>query len=174
MTDDPASLPVEFDPTDTTLKWSSWTAEEDWVPSIGADASSPETARAEVQRNWTEFRSHVLSRHLDDDSLLHGVEKVYSTSRCAEFFGRSTQWVYWGLRPDPRTGQQPFSYKDGSPIQPERVGPMGKRRFTLPIIREIALACYRRGAIKEEEELETVMAKILIAEFGVNAFSDSV
>lgn len=101
-----------------------------------------------------------------------GVEKVYSTKGAAEFFGRSNQWLYWGLRPDPETGLQVFTYKNGQPILPERVGKMGKRRFTLPIIREIALSCYRRGQIKEEE-LEDVMARILLAEFGAAAFADA-
>lgn len=141
-----------------------------WVLDIGKDADSPQQVIAEVNREWDSLKEKLVSSHFDEQQLLQGVEKVYSTSKAAEFFGRSTQWIYWGLRPD-HTGSPPFIYKDGTPILPERVGPMGKRRFTLPIIREIALACFRRGNLTEDE-LEAVMARILLAEFGRRAFAD--
>jgi hypothetical protein len=143
-----------------------------WVLDIGKDATNAAEARAAVAQEWEIFKEKVIANHFDDEVLLSNIEKVYSTSRAAEFFGRSTQWMYWGLRKDPKTGEYPFSYKDGSPIQPERVGSMGKRRFTLPIIREIALACYRRGNLSEEE-LEAIMARILLAEFGKKAFANA-
>ena len=142
-----------------------------WVLDIGRDAASPEAAREAVHKEWDEFRRRMVSSRFTEESLLDGIEKVFSTSRAAEFFGRSVQWMYWGLRPDAKTGDHPFSYKDGTPILPERVGAMGKRRFTLPIIKEIAQACYRRGSFTYEE-LETVMEKILLAEFGRRAFAD--
>lgn len=141
-----------------------------WVLDIGRDAASAEAARAEVQQEWENFKEKVVANHFNDEMLMSSVEKVYSTSRAAEFFGRSTQWIYWGLRADPDTGHPVFVYKDGTPILPERIGTMGKRRFTLPIIREIALCCYRRGNLKEEE-LEAIMARILLAEFGRKAFA---
>ena len=132
----------------------------------------PPQLPAEVQGSWDEFRRHAIAQHFTEESLTDSVEKVYSTSQVANFFGRSNQWVYWGLRPDPETGAQVFSYKDGSPILPERVGRGSRRRFTLPIVREIALSCYRRGQIKEEE-LTAIMAKILLAEFGPQAFANT-
>lgn len=132
----------------------------------------PQEVLNEVKSSWDNFRRHVISRGLSEESLMGGVEKVYSTKQAAEFFGRSNQWLYWGLRPDPETGAQVFNYKNGQPIRPEQVGKMGKRRFTLPIIREIAMSCYRRGQIKEEELLD-IMAKILLAEFGPEAFADA-
>lgn len=165
---------------DTTGDWAAseppeggWNAEDaTWVLDIGKGLeSNPELVRLEVQREWETFKEKVVANHFDDEMLLAGVEKVYSTSRAAEFFGRSTQWMYWGLRIDVRTNEPPFTYKDGTPILPERVGTMGKRRFTLPIIKEIALCCYRRGNLKEEE-LEEIMARILLAEFGARAFAN--
>lgn len=80
----------------------------------------------------------------DGKGLLDDVEKVYSTSEAARFFDMSNQWLYWGMR------NNVFTYLDGTPIQPERIGKGGRRRFTLPIIREIALSCHRRGNLKQE------------------------
>lgn len=158
-------------PDGDTTEWNS--PEGTWVLDIGKDsAGDPDRVRAEVQREWEIFKEKVITNHFDDELLMAGVEKVYSTARAAEFFGRSTQWMYWGMRKDPKTGEIPFVYKDGTPILPERVGPMGKRRFTLPIIKEIALAAYRRGSFTEDE-LEMIMEKILLAEFGRRAFATS-
>ena len=47
------------------------------------------------------------------------------------------------------------------PIKPIFVG--RRRRYSLPIIREIALSCYRQGNFKEDE-LKAVLAKIMLAE----------
>ena len=85
--------------------------------------------------------------------LLDGVDKVYSTSEAARFFDMSNQWLYWGMR------NNVFTYLDGTPIQPERIGKGGRRRFTLPIIREIALSCHRRGNLKQEGLWEAATGK---------------
>jgi hypothetical protein len=177
MTDDSAA--VQYDdnqPSDpgpvVDLDWDdSWTEDDngDWAAELGNDLATPAETQAEVARRWNDFRSRVIGSGLDEEALLDGVEKVYSTSKAAAFFGRSTQWIYWGLRPD-TNGEQVFTYKDGTPIRPERVNAIGKRRFTLPLIREIALSCYRRGNVTEEE-LTTIMSKILLAEFGNAAFA---
>lgn len=102
----------------------------------------------------------------DDDELLAGVEKVYSTAEAAEFFGKSNQWLYWGLR------NNIFVDVNGQTIGPHRIGKGKRRRFTLPIIREIALACYRRGNLKEDE-LKAILRKILLAEHGEAAFDSA-
>jgi hypothetical protein len=129
-------------------------------------SQTPRETPAEVQRQWDEFKRIAIAEQFDDDVLMTGVEKVYSTSQAANFFGKSNQWLYWGLR------KNIFTYKDGSPIQPERAeGTLGKRRFTLPIIREIALSCYRRGNLREDD-LHSIMAKILLEEFGEKAFAN--
>lgn len=46
-------------------------------------------------------------------------------------------------------------------IHPIMVG--RRRRYSLPIIREIALSCYRQGNFKEDE-LKSVLARIMLAE----------
>lgn len=74
-------------------------------------------------------------------------EKFYSTGDVARFFGRSVQWVYRGMR----TGV--FTRPDGSVIEPHRVGKNGRRRFTVPVLRDMARACYRRGIIGEDDLL---------------------
>lgn len=165
----PAGDAVVLDDSDpggplvSTEGWGDWGGDS---PSTEIIYQPPEAVRAEVQHNWDEFRRKVVANHFDERSLLDGVERVYSTSRAAAFFGRSNQWMYWGLR------NGIFVYKNGDPILPERIGKGGRRRFTLPLIREIALSCYRRGNISEEE-LQAIMAKILIAEFGRGAFADA-
>lgn len=75
-------------------------------------------------------------------------EKFYSTGEVARFFGKSAQWVYWAMR----TGV--FTDADGVPIEPMRIGKSGRRRFTLPVLREMARACYRRGIVGEDELLD--------------------
>jgi hypothetical protein len=75
-------------------------------------------------------------------------EKFYSTADVARFFGKSVQWVYWAMR----TGV--FIQPDGTPIEPIRVGRNGRRRFTLPVLRDMARSCYRRGIVSEEELLD--------------------
>jgi hypothetical protein len=100
----------------------------------------------------------------DEDLFLDsGVEPIYSTTEAAQFFDRTTQWIYWGLRGDPPV----FVRTDGSPIIPDRLGPppRGRRRFTLPIIKEILLSSYRRGNISSEE-LNRILRRILINERG--------
>ncbi|WP_293306495.1 hypothetical protein [Mycolicibacterium sp.] len=74
-------------------------------------------------------------------------EKYYSTSEVARFFGRSAQWVYWAMR----TGV--FTQSDGTVIEPLRIGKSGRRRFTVPVLRDMARACYRRGIVSEHELL---------------------
>lgn len=105
---------------------------------------------------------HLGALVVDDESsanVLAGVEKVYSTSEAAKFFGKSNQWLYWGMR------NNIFTQPDGTRIDPERIGKGGRRRFTLPVIRDIALSCYRRGNLKEPE-LKEIMVKIARAEQG--------
>lgn len=157
--DETWSVPVEDDAPDGG-------GELERVSDYELETPTSADVRAEIQRKWDEFRVRAIEQHFDRESLLDGVEKVYSTSKAAAFFGRSNQWMYWGLR------NGIFTYKDGSPILPERIGKGGRRRFTLPIIREIALSCYRRGNLSEEE-LQAIMAQILLAEFGPRAFSDT-
>ena len=84
-------------------------------------------------------------------------EKFFSTGEVATFFGMSVQWVYWGMR------EEIFTYPDGSIIEPIRIGKNGRRRFTIPVLREMARSCYRRGTLSEER-LEAVLAELSRAE----------
>lgn len=107
---------------------------------------------------------------ISDEQLLAdaGVVPFYSTIEAAQFFDRTEQWMYWGLGRDAKKGTGPiFIYPDGTPIEPERVGDpeTGRRRFTLPIIKEILLSSYRRGNI-EPEELKKILRRIRINELG--------
>lgn len=101
---------------------------------------------------------------MSDEELLTeaGVEPIFSTSEAAEFFDRSSQWLYWGLR------EQVFTTADGTPIDPDRIGhPVrGRRRFTIPILKEIMKSSYRRGNL-DGEQLKVIMRRIKYAEQGV-------
>lgn len=121
----------------------------------------------------TDFELGVLPRPKDpaavvasltDEELMAeaGVEPIFSTSEAAEFFDRSNQWLYWGLR------EGVFTYADGSPIAPNRLGEpdTGRRRFTVPLIKEIAKSSYRRGNLTPEQ-LKTIMRRVRYAELGV-------
>ena len=56
----------------------------------------------------------------------------------------------------------------GRPSTPDRIGhPVrGRRRFTIPILKEIMKSSYRRGNI-DGEQLTTIMRRIKFAEQGV-------
>ncbi|MBU3706737.1 MAG: hypothetical protein FGM50_08680 [Mycobacterium sp.] len=79
-------------------------------------------------------------------------EKFYSTGEVARFFGKSAQWVYWGMR------EGVFTYPDGSVIEPVRIGKSGRRRFTVAVMCDMARACYRRGILSEDELLNLLSA----------------
>lgn len=96
---------------------------------------------------------------LSDEELLVDVPRVYSTAEAAKFFDRSNQWLYWGMR------NGIFVDQHGNRIEPERITKGGRRRFTLPIIRDIALSCYRRGNF-DKAQLAEVLRKITMAEKG--------
>lgn len=90
---------------------------------------------------------------------LVGVEKIYSTAQTARFFDKTPQWLYWILR------EGNLTKEDGTPIEPERApakNGLGRRRFTLQTIEDIALAGHRRGTISEPQ-LRTVIRKIILA-----------
>jgi hypothetical protein len=109
-------------------------------------------------------RNPRAADEMSDEELLRdaGVEPIFSTSEAAEFFDRSNQWLYWGLR------EQVFTEADGTPIDPDRIGhPVrGRRRFTIPLLREIMKSSYRRGNL-DGEQLTTIMRRIKFAEQGV-------
>ena len=75
----------------------------------------------------------TLLDHVLDLLADAGVEPIFSTTEAAEFFDRSNQWLYWGLR------EGVFTDDEGQPLDPERIGDpnKGRRRFTIPVIKNI-------------------------------------
>lgn len=116
---------------------------------------------------------------MGDSSLLAGVERWYSASETARFFGRTNQWIY------ERINHKKFTDARGKVILPHReitgsrvdeetgkvevtYGPM---RFNLVIIREIALSMYRGGTVKYPE-LVLINRRITQAEVGEAVFDE--
>lgn len=81
----------------------------------------------------------------------------FCTADVATLFGKSRQWVTWALR------NNVFVRRDGTPIEPVRLGKSTRRRFTPPLLRDMAKAAYRRG-ILDEVELEGVLGELARAE----------
>lgn len=109
-------------------------------------------------------RSVAAIDQMSDAELMAeaGVEPIFSTTEAAEFFDRSNQWLYWGLR------EGVFADEDGAPLDPQRIGDpvRGRRRFTLPIIKDIMRSSYRRGNI-DPEHLRVIYRRIKYAERGM-------
>lgn len=135
-------------------------------------APGTELATIEDTKSKRKPRSREVARldKMSDAELLAeaGIEPIVSTTEAAEYFDRSNQWMYWGLRPDPKTGEHIFVWSDGTPIVPERIGDpeSGRRRFTMPILRAIMMASHHRGNL-EPEELTKVLRRIRYTELGV-------
>lgn len=132
----------------------------------------PDPEGLPVYHNGTTKRSRRKPRpdpldrldHMSDADLLAeaGIEQIFSTSETAEYFDRTNQWLYWGLR------EKIFVDQEGNPIVPERIGDpeRGKRRFTMDIIKEILLSSHRRGNI-DRDELTVILRRIALTELGV-------
>lgn len=106
----------------------------------------------------SERRKEILA--LPDSSLVAGVERWYSASEAAAFFGRTPAWMY------DRLAKGKFTYKDGTPIRPKMVGegPKPRMRFNLDIIAQIALSMHRDGTVKIKE-LKVIRRRVQEAEF---------
>lgn len=119
---------------------------------------------------WPDDHRAKWVDNLTDTELLNaaGIEPVVSTAEAAEYFDRTTQWIYWGLKPDPVTGEVRFVWPDGTPIAPDRIGDPehGQRRFTTPILMAILQSCYRRGNVSTED-LKKIVRRIRYTEMGV-------
>ena len=77
----------------------------------------------------------------------------FGTADVAKLFRKSQNWVRWALR------NNVFIRKDGTPIEPLRLGKSSRRRFTVPLLHDMAKAAYRRG-ILDEVELEGVLREL--------------
>jgi len=67
-----------------------------------------------------------------------GTEPTYSAQEAAALLGRSYSWLDQGLR------EGRFTHLDGTPIEPQRTAG-GYRRFSLAMLEDIAMCCYRYG-----------------------------
>jgi hypothetical protein len=67
-----------------------------------------------------------------------GLEPTYSAREAAALLGHSYSWLDQGLR------NNKFALLDGTVVRPLRT-PGGYRRFTLAMVKDIALRSYRHG-----------------------------
>jgi hypothetical protein len=73
-----------------------------------------------------------------------GIEPTYSAREAAAMLGRSYSWLDQGLR------DNKFTLPYGTKVEPRRTA--GRyRRFTLAILEDIALSCYRHGLFPMEK-----------------------
>lgn len=141
--------------------------EEDWA--VIAAKKFAASASAEGLVVPIDAVADVFRQITTAEPDLSGIEPVYSTEEAACFFGKSPQWLYWGMKPrvegeDP-TGGGLFYYPDGRPIEPQRIGKKGIRRFTLDVIKDMSVALYQRGTIKPDE-LKEIIRRIHLARTG--------
>jgi hypothetical protein len=85
------------------------------------------------------------------------VEPTYSAREAAVLLGRSYSWL------DQRVRGGQFTNPDGSVLQPLRT-PGGYRRFTLAMLKDIALCCYRHRWFTMEK-LKSVLRELAIAAY---------
>jgi hypothetical protein len=144
---EPCTMDGGFSPIDYALRM-----EVKAVDALGFAAlasAGMRTLGVEIERELLDpARRPAPAGQVSAPGVLEAGEKFYSTGEVARFFGKSVQWVYWAMR----TGV--FMSLDGTPIEPMRVGRNGRRRFTLPVLREMARSCYRRGVLSEDQLLD--------------------
>ena len=144
---EPCTMDGGFSPIDYALRM-----EVKAVDALGFAAlasAGMQTLGVEIERALLDpARQSTPVRDVPPPTATAVGEKFYSTADVARFFGKSVQWVYWGMR----TGV--FIQPDGTPIEPIRVGRNGRRRFTLSVLRDMARSGYRRGIVSEEELLD--------------------
>ncbi len=120
-------------------------------------------ARAEARRAGQVKAAVTRAANARPQQLIKkfGVEVVFSTSEVAEFFEKTSPWVYWGM------SNGVFVDKEGEPIQPKRIGSpkSGRRKYNLQIVRDIMNSCYDRGNMTPSLATR-VMRRIEIAAAG--------
>jgi hypothetical protein len=89
-----------------------------------------------------------------------GVEPTYSAREAAVLLGRSYSWLDQRLR----AGQ--FTNPDGIVLQPLRT-PGDYRRFTLAMLKDIALCCYRHRWFTMDA------LKLVLRELAIAAYRDT-
>lgn len=150
---------------------------------VTQDPPSQTRARLEGQRWALEKRTRIESRldqllgnyerqkellDMQESTLMAGIERWYSAAEAARFFNRSNQWIY------DRLNKGKFRYRNGDPIVPIYTNTDGKKpraRFTLELIREMALSLHRDGPVKMDE-LTVIMSRVAAAELGEVLYTD--
>jgi len=89
-----------------------------------------------------------------------GVEPTYSAREAAALLSRSYSWL------DQRVRNGEFVLPDGTVVQPLRT-PGGYRRFTLEMLKDLALSCYRHGWFSFSE------LKSIFYELAKDAYGDA-
>jgi hypothetical protein len=90
-----------------------------------------------------------------------GLEPVYSAKAASRLLGRSYSWL------DQRLRAGEFTLRDGTTVQPLRT-PGGYRRFSLPMLEDIAVSGYRSGWFSMDE-LEFAIGELLTAGLAIEA-----
>ncbi len=109
-------------------------------------------ASAGLRTLGAEIEAALADGHLPSEGF--GCEETYfSTAEAARFFGRPAGWLARSVR------QRAFTYPDGSPIEPLRVGRAGRLRFTAAVLRDIAHACHRAGTVSRRQ-LEGILTEL--------------
>jgi hypothetical protein len=88
------------------------------------------------------------------------IKPTFSAREAAVILGRSYSWLDQRLRKDQ------FVLPDGSNVQPVRT-PGGYRRFTMEMLKDIALTSYRHGWYSMDE-LKSVFRELAMAVYGDN------
>src|SRR5271169_3421588 len=86
-----------------------------------------------------------------------GLEPAYSAREASALLGRSYSWL------DQRLRAGEFTLPDGTVVRPLRT-PGGYRRFTLAMLKDIALSCYRHGWFTMDK-LEFALRELAMAEY---------
>jgi len=114
-------------------------------------AAGVQTLDSEIERALIEAVTPSRTNAADPDMTYFGTADV------AKLFRKSQNWVRWALR------NNIFVRRDGTPIEPVRLGKSSRRRFTVPLLHDMAKAAYRRGVL-DEVELEAVLDELTRAE----------
>jgi hypothetical protein len=110
-------------------------------------------AAAGIEALSTEIDAALANGSASSASSAEADVTYFGTGDVARLFRKSQNWVRWALR------NNVFIRKDGTPIKPIRVGESSRRKFTLPLLHDMAKAAYRRG-ILDEIELEGVLREL--------------
>lgn len=86
-----------------------------------------------------------------------GIEPTYSAREAAVLLGKSCSWL------DQRLREDQFNRPDGTTVQPLRTQG-GYRRFTLAMLEDIALSCYRHRWLSMEK-LKSTYCELLMAAY---------